>query len=188
MTVSLAAVFIPILFMGGHPRAAVPRVRRHDHGGDSDLRHRLGDADADAVQPLPASGVAARARGVRAADGARVRRDCCRLRVEPAAGAAPPAGDARRLRRRAGRARCRCSAIVPKGFIPDQDNDSLNINLRAAQGTSFYEMVDYVAPRRRRSSARIRTSTCSSRAPAADRIDEHGALQRSAEAAARAAA
>ena len=32
--------------------------------------------------------------------------------------------------------------IVPKGFIPDQDNDSLNVNLRAAQGTSFYEMVD----------------------------------------------
>jgi HAE1 family hydrophobic/amphiphilic exporter-1 len=33
-------------------------------------------------------------------------------------------------------------AIVPKGFIPDQDNDTLNINLRAAQGTSYYEMVD----------------------------------------------
>jgi HAE1 family hydrophobic/amphiphilic exporter-1 len=34
--------------------------------------------------------------------------------------------------------------VVPKGFIPDSDNDSLNINLRAAQGTSFYEMVNYV--------------------------------------------
>jgi HAE1 family hydrophobic/amphiphilic exporter-1 len=31
--------------------------------------------------------------------------------------------------------------IVPKGIIPDQDNDSMNINLRAAQGTSYYEMV-----------------------------------------------
>ena len=30
--------------------------------------------------------------------------------------------------------------IVPKGFIPDQDNDNLFINMRAAQGTSFYEM------------------------------------------------
>jgi HAE1 family hydrophobic/amphiphilic exporter-1 len=30
--------------------------------------------------------------------------------------------------------------IVPKGFIPDQDNDFLFINMRAAQGTSFYEM------------------------------------------------
>jgi HAE1 family hydrophobic/amphiphilic exporter-1 len=33
--------------------------------------------------------------------------------------------------------------VVPKGFIPDQDNDTLNINLRAAQGTSYYEMVGY---------------------------------------------
>ena len=34
--------------------------------------------------------------------------------------------------------------VVPKGFIPEDDNDTLNVNLRAAQGTSFYEMVDYV--------------------------------------------
>jgi HAE1 family hydrophobic/amphiphilic exporter-1 len=33
--------------------------------------------------------------------------------------------------------------VVPKGFIPDQDNDTMNINLRAAQGTSYYEMVNY---------------------------------------------
>src|SRR5262249_19103667 len=34
--------------------------------------------------------------------------------------------------------------VVPKGFIPDTDNDSLNVNIRAAQGTSFYDMVKYV--------------------------------------------
>jgi HAE1 family hydrophobic/amphiphilic exporter-1 len=33
--------------------------------------------------------------------------------------------------------------VVPKGFIPDQDNDTVMINLRAAQGTSFYEMEKY---------------------------------------------
>jgi hydrophobic/amphiphilic exporter-1 (mainly G- bacteria), HAE1 family len=33
-------------------------------------------------------------------------------------------------------------AVVLKGFIPDTDNDALFINLRAAQGTSYYEMVD----------------------------------------------
>ncbi len=32
--------------------------------------------------------------------------------------------------------------VVPKGFIPEQDNDSLNVNIQAAQGTSYYEMVD----------------------------------------------
>jgi HAE1 family hydrophobic/amphiphilic exporter-1 len=32
--------------------------------------------------------------------------------------------------------------VVPKGFIPDSDNDFLFINMRAAQGTSYYEMVN----------------------------------------------
>jgi HAE1 family hydrophobic/amphiphilic exporter-1 len=31
--------------------------------------------------------------------------------------------------------------VVPKGFIPDQDDDSINIGLRAAQGTAFEEMA-----------------------------------------------
>jgi HAE1 family hydrophobic/amphiphilic exporter-1 len=33
--------------------------------------------------------------------------------------------------------------IVPKGFIPDTDNDTFNINIEAAQGTSYYQMVKY---------------------------------------------
>jgi len=36
----------------------------------------------------------------------------------------------------------RMYGIVPKGFIPDQDNDQMNINIRAAQGTSYYEMAN----------------------------------------------
>jgi len=31
--------------------------------------------------------------------------------------------------------------VVPKGFIPDQDNDQMYVNTEAAQGTSFKEMV-----------------------------------------------
>jgi HAE1 family hydrophobic/amphiphilic exporter-1 len=34
--------------------------------------------------------------------------------------------------------------VVPKGFIPDGDNDSLFANLRAAQGTSYYDMAKWV--------------------------------------------
>jgi hydrophobic/amphiphilic exporter-1 (mainly G- bacteria), HAE1 family len=30
--------------------------------------------------------------------------------------------------------------VVPKGFVPEEDSDALNINLHAAQGTSFYDM------------------------------------------------
>jgi HAE1 family hydrophobic/amphiphilic exporter-1 len=32
---------------------------------------------------------------------------------------------------------------VPKGFIPDTDNDNFNVQTEAAQGTSFYQMVTY---------------------------------------------
>ncbi len=32
---------------------------------------------------------------------------------------------------------------IPKGFIPDQDTDQLSVITEAAQGTSFYQMSDY---------------------------------------------
>ena len=32
---------------------------------------------------------------------------------------------------------------VPKGFIPEGDTDNLSMNLRAAQGTSYYKMLEY---------------------------------------------
>jgi HAE1 family hydrophobic/amphiphilic exporter-1 len=35
----------------------------------------------------------------------------------------------------------RMYGVVPKGFIPDQDNDMLFVNLQAAQGTSYYDMA-----------------------------------------------
>ena len=57
--------------------------------------------------------------------------------------------------------------VVPKGFIPDQDNDSLNVNVQAAQGTSYYDMVDYVESNRRDPERATSTSTRSSPAPAA---------------------
>src|SRR5438309_6830307 len=33
--------------------------------------------------------------------------------------------------------------IVPTGFVPDEDRDSMFVNLQAAQGTSFYEMAKW---------------------------------------------
>ena len=41
MTISLAAVFIPVLFMGGILGRLLPRVRRHHRRGDPGLRLRL---------------------------------------------------------------------------------------------------------------------------------------------------
>ena len=34
--------------------------------------------------------------------------------------------------------------VVPKGFIPDTDNDTFNIQTEATQGTSYYQMVTYM--------------------------------------------
>ena len=59
MTISLTAVFIPILFLGRNRRPVVPRVRRDDRGVDSRVGLREPHAHADAVEPVPA---AARAR------------------------------------------------------------------------------------------------------------------------------
>jgi HAE1 family hydrophobic/amphiphilic exporter-1 len=33
---------------------------------------------------------------------------------------------------------------IPKGFIPDQDTDQMSVITEAAQGTSYYQMVDYI--------------------------------------------
>src|SRR2546428_9622787 len=38
----------------------------------------------------------------------------------------------------------RMASIIPTGFIPDQDNDSIFVNLNAAQGTSYFDMSKWV--------------------------------------------
>ena len=37
------------------------------------------------------------------------------------------------------------AGVVPKGFIPDQDIDLLNVNVRAAQGTAFPDTMQYAS-------------------------------------------
>ena len=49
LTLSLIAVFIPLLFMTGPGRAHVPRVRADAHHRRGDLGDRVADADADDV-------------------------------------------------------------------------------------------------------------------------------------------
>ena len=132
---------------GRHPRPAVPRVRGHDHDGDSHLGRRVGHADADAVQPVPAR--RAQQEGLRRPDGSRVR---------PACSHGYEWSLALVLRHRLVMlgvfavvlaATVHMFHIVPKGFIPDQDNDSLFVNLQAAQGTSYYDMAEVGAAGRR---------------------------------------
>ena len=53
MTISLAAVFIPVLFMGGIVGRLLHEFCGHDRRRDSGLRLRVDQPHADAVQPVP---------------------------------------------------------------------------------------------------------------------------------------
>ncbi len=93
LTVSLVAVLIPLLFMGGHHRAALPRVR-----GDARHRHRrlggaLAHAHRDDVRAPPEARAAAEERGppLRASPSAASTRMLAALRPRPALGARAPA-------------------------------------------------------------------------------------------------
>ena len=143
MTISLAAVFIPVLFMGGilgrlfrefavtitvailvsglvsisfTPMLCSRFLRAHDPGEKHNWAYRVTGGAFDAMYRAYAWSL----RGV--------------LRHRYIMGVvfvAVLCGTVYLYR------------IVPKGFIPDQDNDQINLSLVAAQGTSFYKMVDY---------------------------------------------
>ena len=120
MTMSLAAVFIPILFMTRHPRPPVPRVRDHDHDRDPHLRRLV----SITLTPMLCSRflrVVHTQDGARGAHGPRVE-GVLRLHVEPRRGAPPPGRDDGGVAA-CWRATVHMYGIVPKGFIPDQDND-----------------------------------------------------------------
>ena len=143
MTLSLAAVFIPVLFMGGIVGPAAARVRGGHRRRGAGVRLRLADADADAVQPLPAPARAERTGALYAAS----------ERVFD--------GMLQRLRR----ARCswRCAiarftlavfvatlvataylfVIIPKGFIPNEDTGQVFAFTEAAQDISFDAMMEH---------------------------------------------
>ncbi len=135
MTLSLAAVFIPDPVHGRHSGPAVPRIRRHHLHRHSDLRHGLDHPDAHAVQPFPARPAKQTAHGFfyRAMEGV----FDCTLHVyarHAALGAASPPRDA-------GDCSWPCCGvtgylymIVPKGFIPDTDNDNFSVNDRSRAG------------------------------------------------------
>ena len=63
MTISLVAVFIPVLFMGGIVGRLLREFAVVISRRDSGLRCRVVDADTDARQPLPEAHRAARCTG-----------------------------------------------------------------------------------------------------------------------------
>ena len=135
MTVSLAAVFIPVLFMGGmvgrllHEFAVTIGVAILVSG------LRLDQPDADAVQPLP------RSRRTRSSTAASTTRSsgCStrwlrRLRLDAALQPALPRRRRWRCRSRCSSAPSTCSRIVPKGFLPSEDQGRFNISTEGDPG------------------------------------------------------
>ena len=72
MTLSLAAVFIPLMFMGGIDRPPVQGIRDHDHGRDPRVGIRVALAHADAVQPAAQAG-----KGTRSTAGSTIPASAC---------------------------------------------------------------------------------------------------------------
>ena len=142
MTMSLAAVFIPILFMGG----ILGRLFR-EFAVTITAAILISGVVSVTLTPMLCSrflnagaihGKGAFARMMEA----RLRRMYRVLRVEPRRSSCGIASVMLLVFFAVLAGTVEMFIIVPKGFIPDQDNDTMNINLRAAQGTSYYEMVD----------------------------------------------
>ena len=142
MTISLAAVFIPILFMGGIVGRLFREFAVVDRRRDPGLGLRVAVADADALQPVPEARGREReeARPLLPLERARLRRDARPLRADARAGA-----------RGTRAAILAMSAVVlvatgwlfvkiPKGFLPTEDQGLIFGSTEAAQGIGFPAM------------------------------------------------
>ena len=144
---------------GRHRRPAAARVRGHDRRRDPGVGLRLDQPDADAVQPLPEAAARAEARPVLQRDRADLRRAGCGSTTGTLRGALRfQRGDDGGVGRCCSSARSTCSRIVPKGFLPSEDQGRFNVSTEAVQGIGFDEMVAPPAAGRRDRRARTRTS------------------------------
>ena len=114
MTLSLAAVFIPVLFMGGVLGRLFKEFRRHHLRLDSHLRCRLGHPDAHALQPLPVVFARAAQKLVLPRHRTLLRFAAAPLRRHPQLEPALPRRRARRLPHHATAPPAGCSWLCPR--------------------------------------------------------------------------
>ena len=130
MSISLVAVFIPILFMGGHRWASVPRVCRRATTAIARVAGDLVDHHADDVRAPShgAKGAAARPASC-AGQRAGVSAGCCALREDAALGPAASLAHAAGACWRSWPHRAPL-VHMPKGFFPQQDTGVLSGGIR----------------------------------------------------------
>ena len=141
MTLSLAAVFIPILFMSG----TLGRMFR-EFAVTICTAILVSGVVSITLSPMLCSrllrGQDSETRGDVPRDRSRLPSSAALLRLESARRSASSHRHGRGVLRVLG-ATWYLYQKVPKGFIPDADNDQMQLNIQAAQGTSFYKMVEY---------------------------------------------
>ena len=144
MTISLAAVFIPLVFMTGLVGRIFREFSDHHHRFDFRQRHRF--ADADAADVLAPAGPARRGRQ-EDLDGARDRRHRApragRLRADAVVFPAPALDFGVDLGGLPGWARSICSMSVPKAFLPVGDSSFIRGVFVAQEGSSPDQMHAY---------------------------------------------
>ena len=144
ISLSLVAVFIPLLFMGGQVgrlfrEFAVTLVR----GGD-DLAGHLADHHADDVRLAAGPTRMSGRRGGCRAGSSGVRRGAARLRAQPGLGAVGALAGAGILALVIG-LNVYLFIMIPKGFFPQQDTGQIQGGLRADQSISFQAMQEKLA-------------------------------------------
>ena len=167
ISVSLVAVFLPILLMGG----IVGRLFR-EFAAVLSVAIVISLVVSLTTTPMMCGALLRPRRPTaperrRGPARSRARRHGERLPPRPRLGAAAPALDAGASRCSPWRSTCSLFAVVPKGFFPQQDTGRLAGGIQAAQDISFQAMSEKLRDGGRRRSRANPTSRACSASPAA---------------------
>ncbi len=149
MTLSLAAVFIPVLFLGG----ILGRLFR-EFAVTICVAILISGVVSVTLTPMLCSRFLRSPEEQKRAWFYRITERffegyAARLRLHAANACCAIAASRWPLRCWCWRLPCIMFVNIPKGFIPDQDTDQIYAVTEAAQGTSYYQMVDYQKTRGR---------------------------------------
>ena len=149
MTLSLAAVFIPVLFLGG----VLGRLFK-EFAVTISVAILISGVVSVTLTPMLCSRFLRgrheeQARLVLPRHGEVLRRHAARLRRHAADGAAPSRAHDAEFRARCWAPRCTCSSRSPRASFPIRTPTSCTVITEAAQGTSYYQMVELRAADRR---------------------------------------
>ena len=144
MTISLAAVFIPIVFMGGIIGRLLHEFAGDDYRRDPDLGPCLGDADPDALRPYSGERTRQRSTMRSIARAKAPSTSCIAPMIAACAGALRTARSFLAYSWRAFLPAYGLFQIMQQDFLPSDDYGQLHGSVQTAVGTSFDQYIIYV--------------------------------------------